>query len=156
MVCSLLNTALPLLTCPSVTLLWSGQRLPSYHIDAPAIADLELSSQQITPEPGNGYSAPSSADFQNVSELELPQPLSQSPQFRQVNYSEVVPKDSGQPFVDPAILSFKKPSRSPAVARDTKSSDSQPHISSPVMIADSIVAGPSHSKPTFAVPSTSG
>lgn len=80
-----------------VTLLWNGQRFPSYTIDAAGIADLEVSSSQAQPptHPANtvhshAQSAPNIPQSGNT-QLRYPQPPAATQQ---------------QPFVDPAIVSF--------------------------------------------------
>jgi enhancer of mRNA-decapping protein 3 len=107
----------------SVVLLWSGQRLPVYHIDSCAIADLEVVARQ-----------------QNVLRVsENTQPAHQRTQ----NY--VLPEKSAPgSFVDPAILSFTKPQLDTRkVSADSNPSQNvQPDTVSPVMIADSIKQSP--------------
>lgn len=71
----------------AVVFSWNGQFLPSYSIDATDIADLSL-----------GPSKPPAPANQNHVALETPKPPQQQQQQQQ------------QPFVDPAILSFAKPS----------------------------------------------
>lgn len=67
-----------------MTLLWNNQHLPAYHIDAPGIADLEVSSQSTTQPP-----------LQTVDNHHHGENGNRFP--------------SSQPFVDPAILSFQRP-----------------------------------------------
>ncbi|KKZ66470.1 hypothetical protein EMCG_07805 [[Emmonsia] crescens] len=128
------------LTLQNVTLLWSGQHLPLYHIDAPGIADLELSSHQIPhPSATNSYGATDHIAFQNGGTLPLPQHPPQPPQHRQGNAIEPMSRESQpQGFVDPAILSFQKPSKPQSLSTaNIPLTTGQRDAASPVMIADS-------------------
>ncbi|KAJ5098671.1 hypothetical protein N7532_005672 [Penicillium argentinense] len=70
----------------NVTLLWTGQRVPEYAIDASAITDLSLESNDtVSPQPPHAQeNRPGAA------------PVSSQPPAQ-------------QPFVDPAIVSYAKP-----------------------------------------------
>ena len=70
----------------TVLLLWSGQQLPSYILDAGAIADVEVASHDPS---------------------DLPTPTASTHNVPQITQS--------QQFVDPAILSFSKRPTNPAV-----------------------------------------
>lgn len=67
-----------------MTLLWTGQKFPVYHVDAPGIADLELSSQAPAPAPAASVHAPT-------------------------GIHATIQSAAPYPFEDPAILSFSKP-----------------------------------------------
>ncbi|KAL1961678.1 hypothetical protein VTN77DRAFT_1316 [Rasamsonia byssochlamydoides] len=94
------------LTLQDVTLLWNGQRFPLYHIDAPGIADLEVSSSQPRNEPEADHIHTTSTVQQNEN---LPQVQPQVVQSGQPVTAQAAQQTSHQPFVDPAILSFSKP-----------------------------------------------
>ncbi|PGH03415.1 YjeF family domain-containing protein [Helicocarpus griseus UAMH5409] len=131
------------LTLRDVTLLWNGQHLPLYHIDAPGIADLELSSHQVPHHPvTTGYAAPPTAAtaFQNGSAPPHPQHPSQLPHPRQENIAEPMSRENQhQNFVDPAILSFnRKPAKpQPFAITNIPRAPGPQDAASPVMIADS-------------------
>lgn len=79
-----------------MTLLWNGQRLAQYAIDASAINDLSLQSTGAAPP--------------------QPQYAQQTPAVA----PKTQPKPSTQPsFVDPAILSYAKPAQPPTQAHQT-------------------------------------
>lgn len=86
-----------------VTLLWNNQHLPLYHIDAPGIADLEVSSQSTAQPP---LQTVDSHHGNNGDYIPLPQ---QNHQHRKAYSGEHQPSNASQPFVDPAILSFTRP-----------------------------------------------
>ncbi|EER38767.1 YjeF_N domain-containing protein [Histoplasma capsulatum H143] len=122
------------------TLLWSGQHIPLYHIDAPGIADLELSSHQIpNPPAAANYGTTAHTSFHNGGTLPPSQRPSQLPQRRQENAVETVSIESRpQAFVDPAILSFQKPSKNSSISTtNIHLNTGKRDATSPVMIADS-------------------
>ncbi|EEQ89935.1 YjeF_N domain-containing protein [Blastomyces dermatitidis ER-3] len=128
------------LTLQNVTLLWSGQHIPLYHIDAPGIADLELSSHQIPHPPAtNNYEATVHTPFQNGSTLPPLQHPSQLPHQRQDSIVEPMLREpQPQGFVDPAILSFQKPPKHHSFsATSAPPFTAKRDATSPVMIADS-------------------
>ncbi|EEH40534.1 YjeF_N domain-containing protein [Paracoccidioides lutzii Pb01] len=127
------------LTLKDVTLLWNGQRLPLYHIDAPGIADLELSSHQIPHHPiANNYGSGSPRTFLNGGPFLSQHHPSQPAQVRPENIAEALSSESQRPrFVDPAILSFQKPSKPQPLSTTNMPLPVSKRGSSPVMIADS-------------------
>ncbi|EEH09930.1 YjeF_N domain-containing protein [Histoplasma capsulatum G186AR] len=128
------------LTLQHATLLWSGQHIPLYHIDAPGIADLELSSHQIpNPPAAANYGTTAQPSFHNGGTLPPSQRPSQLPQRRQENAVETVSIESRpQAFVDPAILSFQKPSKNSSISTtNIHLNTGKRDATSPVMIADS-------------------
>jgi enhancer of mRNA-decapping protein 3 len=96
-----------------VTLLWSGQRFPTYHIDAPGIADLEVSSTQLPQSgPGSGHihTASTAKQHENLPQIrKAPLPGPQVLQPTEPIPVETAQETPPQPFHDPAILSFSKP-----------------------------------------------
>lgn len=98
-----------------VILLWSGQHVPNYQVDAQAIADLEVSpSQHYASSPVAGTHDVDNENIYNENHLRT-EPFSQG----ELHLREASPvnttlptssKASTHPFVDPAILSFTKPS----------------------------------------------
>lgn len=89
----------------AVTLMWNGQNYPSYNIDAPGIADLEVSSSQN--------------DFPQQQQQHQPppvQPVPTQPKFDQIPTPQPVATTTAtqQPFVDPAIVSFSTRPAKPA------------------------------------------
>jgi enhancer of mRNA-decapping protein 3 len=91
-----------------VTLLWNGQTYPSYNIDAPGIADLEVSSTQ-NEIPQQHQPPPPSV-----------QPVPIQPKFDQIPAPQPVATTT-TPFVDPAIVSFSTRPAKPAAAPLEKS-----------------------------------
>ncbi|KAH8705327.1 YjeF_N domain protein [Talaromyces proteolyticus] len=90
------------LTLQNVTLLWNGQKFPSYNIDAPGIADLEVSSSQNDlPQHQPPSHQINRAPLLRKSEPQ-PEPVP-TPQ----------PVPTQQPFLDPAIVSFSKGAAKP-------------------------------------------
>lgn len=79
----------------TVTLLWSGHRLPTYSIEGPDIADLSLETPKANTVPSHGQYA--GRENQNVAPQTAKPPAQNA-------------------FVDPAILSFSKP---PSAEPDT-------------------------------------
>lgn len=96
-----------------MTLLWNGQRFPLYHIDAPGIADLEVSSSQPPRnEPASDRIHTTSTVQQNENRPQLQKAPLQEPQVLQSSKpvaAEAAQQTPYQPFIDPAILSFSKP-----------------------------------------------
>ncbi|KAK2775116.1 enhancer of mRNA decapping [Emmonsiellopsis sp. PD_33] len=138
------------LTLQNVTLLWNGQHIPVYHIDAAGIADLELSSHQISHSslpPSYGSATPTAATFHNDRAVPRAQPPPQVPHHGQENIAQPAPRESYQGFVDPAILSFKKPLKPQGLADSgLQYAASKRDVPSPVMIADSAPAPASGTK----------
>jgi enhancer of mRNA-decapping protein 3 len=124
----------------AVLLSGTGQYFPTYNVEGSAIADLEVSPQQRNGPPSGRATAqamPSTvADNQGRQELRSIEP----------HLAQVPPKTSTQPFVDPAILSFTKPTNVTKGAAPARRTSTLPEISSPIMIADSI----KHSSPVSA------
>ncbi|KAK2767045.1 enhancer of mRNA decapping [Arachnomyces sp. PD_36] len=148
------------LTLQDVTLLWSGQRLPTYHIDAPGIADLEVSQNQ----PQSQSQAPASYGTTTIRDVkdggytqayQNPQQEFQFPARQPAEINPPVPQPAPQPFVDPAILSFKKPSSVPAVEPDTTPTASEFKTLSPVMLPDTTKAAAHQVTPSFPEPVSS-
>ncbi|PGH27661.1 YjeF family domain-containing protein [Polytolypa hystricis UAMH7299] len=135
------------LSIRDATLLWSGQRLPLYHIDASGIADLELSSQEAPSHPPSATVATLQPGRQISDTLSTTQPPSLQ---TATNLPQVAPQPE-PPFVDPAILSYKKPAKGPLDATPLPESviNRDATASSPVMIADSAVAASSRATQTF-------
>ncbi|EEP80102.1 conserved hypothetical protein [Uncinocarpus reesii 1704] len=139
------------LTLRDVTLLWNNQNLPLYHIEAPGIADLELSADQSTAPASNITQR--AATFHSASPLAPPQyqaqvsrPISNSP------LTQVEP--SLQQFVDPAILSYQKPPNRPQnVVSTIPPLAKTPTVASPIMIEGHELPAPSRATQT--VPFTS-
>jgi enhancer of mRNA-decapping protein 3 len=115
-----------------VLLSGTGQYFPTYNVEGSAIADLEVSPQQRNGPPFGSATAqamPSSvADNQGRQDLRSIEP----------HLAQVQQKTSTQPFVDPAILSFTKPTNATKDAARTRRTSALPQISSPIMIADSM------------------
>jgi enhancer of mRNA-decapping protein 3 len=115
-----------------VLLSGTGQYFPTYNVEGSAIADLEVSPQQRNGPPSGRATAqpiPSAvADNQGRQELRPIEP----------HLAQVQQKASPQPFVDPAILSFTKPTNATKDAAPARRASILPQISSPVMIADSM------------------
>ncbi|KIX08482.1 YjeF family domain-containing protein [Rhinocladiella mackenziei CBS 650.93] len=106
----------------NVLLLWNGQRLSSYAVDSSAIADLEVSPTQASA----------------VEEEELPTPVAVA-QPDPGPYPTIPPSQQNTAaFVDPAIISYTKPS-----AKDAPPPIHQVQPVSPIMIADGAVSSPS-------------
>lgn len=129
-----------------MTLLWSGQRLPTYNVDAPGIADLEVSQSQ----PQSQSSAPadygptSTGHFKagnHTQAYQHPQQDFQFPTRHPNNGNAPVPQPAPQPFVDPAILSFSKPSAAPAPEQDITPTASEFKTHSPIMLPDTAKVG---------------
>ncbi|KAK2748134.1 enhancer of mRNA decapping [Myotisia sp. PD_48] len=122
------------LSLQNVTLLWTGQHLPLYHIEAPGIADLEV----IAPTaPNTGEN--NSSDAHNRPYFD-PQHQSQHQPPTSQPFADKGPQNQSQPFLDPAILSFKRPSEQNEgrdALTDVNSSSVYPAPPSPVMIGDS-------------------
>ncbi|KAJ6102791.1 NAD(P)H-hydrate epimerase [Penicillium sp. IBT 16267x] len=99
----------------NVTLLWNGQRLASYSVDASGITDLSLQENK-----------PPLSHSQNVSQET---PRVQSAQFK---------PPPQQNFVDPAILSYSKPPTKPA--NPPTQSHPLPHVpgQAPASVATSL------------------
>ncbi|KAL1955409.1 hypothetical protein VTO42DRAFT_8565 [Malbranchea cinnamomea] len=140
------------LTLRDVTLLWNGQRVPLYHIEASGIEDLELPAQQ-DPKATAGHVDPGS----NFPPIPRPQP--QPPGPPQAVPPQVLPsseKETHQPFVDPAILSFTRPSssRQPLPGQTSSPVVSNPVNTSPVMIGDSAASESSRAARTVPIVST--
>ncbi|KAL2011394.1 hypothetical protein VTN00DRAFT_4112 [Thermoascus crustaceus] len=145
------NVAGQRLTLQNVTLLWSGQRLPTYHIDAPGIADLEVSNNQVLQSlPGHGSSVsgiPQCESYQQTYST-----LSQRPyevQSDQPIPVETAPQPVQQPFVDPAILSFSKPPAKQAPTNHVESSRTRSQNVSPAILPDTTTSGSSRVTQTF-------
>ncbi|OAL70506.1 YjeF-N domain-containing protein [Trichophyton violaceum] len=94
------------LSLQNAILLWNGQHFPLYHIDGSKIADLEISSEPAPQTPvhhRNGH-IDNSGYHSSSQHGQLPRPTAST-------QSESVSHGAGAPsFVDPAILSFKRPS----------------------------------------------
>jgi enhancer of mRNA-decapping protein 3 len=121
----------------AVLLLGTGRYFPTYTVEGSAIADLEVSAQQRNGPPGTGaaVTSPASAAVGGQGRQELRSaeaPVVQAPR-----------NGLQQPFVDPAILSFTKPTNDTTVEPPDRRTSVGPQISSPVMIADSV----KHSSP---------
>ena len=104
-----------LLLTKTVLLLWNNQRLPTYTLDAGAIADLEVAPSQ-PPPPASGFDLPT---------------------LTAASHRENVPPPRSQPqteFVDPAILSYSKP--------NTRASQPPIQPVSPIMMADTAIPSP--------------
>ncbi len=93
-----------------MTLLWNSQYHPTYHVEGSVIADLELSPQlpqssqpRSTTNATRNDTTVNGRGRQELRAIDLNVPQQQQPAAK-------------EPFVDPAILSFKKPA--PATARD--------------------------------------
>lgn len=112
-----------------MTLLWNNQSIPEYHIEAPGIADLELSPHQRSSSAADpSYNARRTGTLVSVSPL--PQPPSQHPQQLPA-LPHLHAHSSQSSFVDPAILSYQKPQEklhAPQIPPKT------PIVTSPVMI----------------------
>jgi enhancer of mRNA-decapping protein 3 len=124
----------------TVLLLGTGQYFPTYNIEGSAIADLEVSPQQRNGPPSRGAAVkitPSTV-VENQGRQVL---LSAEPREVQEQRNA-----SQQPFVDPAILSFTKPTNEMNIEPRARRTSVLPQISSPVMIADSA----KHSSPVSA------
>jgi enhancer of mRNA-decapping protein 3 len=123
-----------------VHLLGTGQYSPTYHVEGSDIADLEVSPQQRNAPPSGGAAAKSipSAVVGKQGRQEL---RSVEPHVNQGQRNA-----SQQPFVDPAILSFTKPTNETKIKPPVRQTPVLPQISSPVMIADSV----KHSSPVSA------
>jgi hypothetical protein len=114
----------------TVLLLGTGQYFPTYNIEGSAIADLEVSPQQRNGPPSRGAAVkitPSTV-VENQGRQVL---LSAEPREVQEQRNA-----SQQPFVDPAILSFTKPTNEMNIEPRARRTSVLPQISSPVMIAD--------------------
>lgn len=113
-----------------MTLLWTGQRLPRYHIEGPGIADLEVSTGQAP--------RPTSATDQSQSHY-LKQAASANGLYEkpgnQPTPVETTPKATPQPFVDPAILSFSKPPQKATGATPAELSGPGLEYVSPVVLS---------------------
>ena len=110
-----------------VLLLWNGQRLSSYVLDSSAIADLEVAPTQRTPIQDEQILTPVAATH-NATSL----PSSQQQQR------------SAPTFVDPAIVSYTKPT---ANARSIPPPVLSMHPVSPIMIADGPVTSTPQGRP---------
>lgn len=112
------------LTLQDVTLIWSGQRLQKYHIDATGIADLEVLSNHSPPVPDHD------SGLLEIPQNENPRQDHMLPsQERRVEESnriliaegkqQPLPQPVQTPFIDPAILSFSRPPSSSSTNRVT-------------------------------------
>jgi enhancer of mRNA-decapping protein 3 len=94
------------LTDRFVALLWDGQRVPSYHIDSSAIADLEIEKNQENGPVSAVHDATANIELDNT----IPQPDSNIYSLPSSTGEVPAPLESvPQPFQDPAILSFSRP-----------------------------------------------
>lgn len=107
-----------------MTLLWTGQRFPSYTVDSSAIVDLEVSPIQHASGQEKELPTPTAATSKDS--------LSSLPPASQ-------PQQNTSAFVDPAIISYTKPPAN----RTVRSASQQTQPVSPIMIADGAVSSPS-------------
>ncbi|KAK2801591.1 hypothetical protein FQN49_008907, partial [Arthroderma sp. PD_2] len=131
------------LSLQNAHLLWNGQHFPVYHIDGPRIADLEISAHptlQASAHPRNGHIDNSGY---------LPPRHEQQEHPAASTHRESMSRAEHQPFVDPAILSFKRPIRQAGhqdAPNEIKSANltSHPNSTSPVMLGGSEVPTSTH------------
>ncbi|EFW19537.1 enhancer of mRNA decapping [Coccidioides posadasii str. Silveira] len=143
------------LSLQNATLLWNNQSVPLYHIEAPGIADLELLSNLRTASvSGPDYGSQKAASFPAASPHPPPQFQTQTSQPISANVSNAQIQPSQQQFVDPAILSYQKPSdRHQNPTSPVQSPVKTPTVNSPVMIGGHELPAPSLS--TQSIPLTS-
>ncbi|KAM5444269.1 enhancer of mRNA decapping [Microsporum ferrugineum] len=128
------------LSLQNAHLLWNGQHFPLYHIDGPRIADLEISSQpapQASSHPrneridDNGYHPSQHGQQQHPTVSIQPESVSRTA--------------GPSSFVDPAILSFKRPSRLGTPNEvEPANVTAHPISTSPVMLGGSEVTTSAH------------
>ncbi|EFR04679.1 YjeF-N domain-containing protein [Nannizzia gypsea CBS 118893] len=133
------------LSLQNALLLWNGQHFPLYHIDGSKIADLEISSEPTPQTPvhhRNGHI--DSGGYHSSSQHSQPPHPTGSAQSISVSHNTGAPS-----FVDPAILSFKRPSRQDG-RQDANNEvepatvTSHPISTSPVMLGGSEVPTSAH------------
>lgn len=134
---------------------WNGQRLPVYSIEATGIADLELSPQHM-PYRQNNLPNNNPVTYHTPDIPNTPRATAQQTSNAIMSDSVTTNHNKTESFVDPAILSFSKPSKPSLSLNSTAptvrtTNASYATSSSPVMIGDSTVASTSRTTQTTSV-----